>query len=509
MKTTKQLYSTLLLVLIATAMAFGQDKQRVLTFEDALQIVEQQNPALQRAKEQIKQKEYEQKAKRGLYLPQVSLSAKAVAMSDMLHLDLTPVQDAITPLYNTLGTYGVFSGVPNPDPSTNQFLPVLPDDISTAVVREKLLEGGQEIANADWNEVIQEKNFASLTADFMFPILTGGKIKGVNQAAKVEVDISREELRVAQGILLTELATRYYGLSLGIQVKKMRQQMFDGMNQHYSDAQKLFDNGMIAKVELLHATVSRNEAERELKQAERNIEIIRAGLDATLSFDTAVTVLPASHLFINKELSEISYWVEKALKENPQLKQIEDKKELINIKNKVDKGSYLPTMAMIGTYNLAEKNLSPYLPDWMVGVGLKWTVFEGMGRKNKLKAGETLQSQVIFAEQKAHADVEAYLTKLYEELQMQMEQKNELESTLELAQEYSASTEKAFNEGFATSSTVVDAYTKVAQVKALRLKVLYDYDVTLAKLLQMAGVPEQYVNFCSGENTVVESITEK
>ena len=506
MKTKKQLFSTFFLVLFATAVVFGQENLQVLTFEEALHLMGQQNPALQRAKQRIEQREYELKTKRGLYLPQVSLNAKAVTMSDMLHLDLTPVQEAITPLYTTLGNYGVFSGVPNPDPGTNPIMPVLPDNISTSLVREKLLEGGQEIANADWNNVIQEKNFASLTADFMWPIFTGGKIQSANKAADVEVDISREELRETEGVLLTELASRYYGLSLGIQVVKVRKQMLKGMEQHFSDAQKLFDNGIIAKVELLHASVSRNEAERELKQAERNINIIRSGLDATLSFDSVVNVLPASNLFINKKLDKISYWVNQANAENPQLKQIEGKRELIEIKNKVDKGNYLPTIAMIGTYNLAEKNLSPYLPDWLVGVGMKWTVFDGLGRKNKLKVDGTLINQVNFAEEKAHEDLNAYLTKLYEELQMQMEQKNELESTLELAQEYSASTEKAFSEGFATSSSVVDAYTKVAQVKALRLKILYDYDVTLARLLQVAGVPEQYVNFCSGENTIFESL---
>ncbi len=507
MRINKQLFNTLFVVLAGCAVALGQDNLQVLTFEDAMQIMEQQNPALQRAKQQIKQKEYELKTKRGLYTPKISINAKAVSMSEMLHLDLTPVRDAITPLYSTLGNYGVFSSVPNPDPATNPFLPVLPDEISTAEIRKQLLEGGEKIANADWNQVIQEKNFASLTADFMWPLFTGGKINGANKAAGVEIEISHEKFRAIEGTLLTELVTRYYGLSLAIQILEVRQQMFNAMQLHYSDAQKLFDSGMIAKTELLHAAVSRNEAERELKQAVRNIEIIRAGLEATLSFDSTVTVLPASHLFINKELSGISYWVSKAKTENPQLKQIGDKRELILIKNKVDKGSYLPTVAMIGTYNLAEKNLSPYMPDWIVGVGMKWTVFNGMGRRNKLKADKSMLSQVDFAEQKAHADVKAYLTKLYHELQMQMEQKNELESTLELAREYSASTKTAFNEGFTTSSSVVDACTKVAQVKALRLKVFYEYDVTLAKLLQMAGVPEQYVNFCTGMNTVTESIT--
>src|SRR5690606_19788953 len=126
---------------------------------------------------------------------------------------------------------------------------------------------------------------------------------------------------------------------------------------------------MIAKVELLHAQVSRNEAERELKQAERNILIIRSGLEATLALDSSVTIMPASLLFINKELPDISYWITQANYENPKLRQIEGKSELIDIKNKVDKGNYLPSVAMIGTYNIADKNLSPYMPDWLMGVG--------------------------------------------------------------------------------------------------------------------------------------------
>jgi outer membrane protein TolC len=202
------------------------------------------------------------------------------------------------------------------------------------------------------------------------------------------------------------------------------------------------------------------------------------------------------------------HWISIANDQNPQIKQIEGKSKLIDIKHHVEKGNYLPTVAMIGTYNLAEKNLSPYMPDWMVGVGMKWSVFNGFGRSNDIRASETMRSQVDFANEKAHADLKAYLTKLYEELQMQMEQKNELESTLELAKEYASSNEKAFKEGLATSTSVVDAFTKVAQVQALRLKVFYDYDVTLAKLFQTAGVPEQYLTFCAGENTINESITE-
>lgn len=485
----------------------GQTKApQLMSFEEAYQIMEQNNPGLLRMKEQVKQKEFEQKAKRGLHLPTVSVNAQAVTMSDPLHLDLTPVRDAIVPLYNTLGSYGVFSGVPNPDPNTNQVMPVLPDNMSTQAVRENLLNAGQEVQSAEWDKMIQEKSFAAVSAGFVWPIYAGSKIQGANDAADVNLGISKEDVRVEQGALLTELVERYYGLELGLQVVKVREQMLESMEKHYQDAKLMFDNGIIAKVELLHAEVARNEAAREYKQAVRNLDIIRSGLAATLANDSLETLTPSSHLFINKELVGLGEWISKAKQNNPQLKQIEGKKELVNIKHKVEKRDYLPSVAAMGNYNLADKDLSPYMPDWLVGVGMQWTLFEGMSRKNKINASETLHNQVEFAEQKAHSDLEAYLTKLYQQLHMQMEQKTELESTLELASEYAESTEKAFNEGFATSTSVVEAYTKVAQVKALRLKVLYDYDVALARFLQASGTPEEFSLYCRGENTVLESL---
>ena len=135
------------------------DSIRMLSFDEAYQMMEQNNPGLLRMKEQVRQKEFEQKIKRGMHLPTVSLNAQAVTMSDPLHLDLTSVRDAIVPLYTTLGNYGVFSGVPNPDPTTNSVLPVLPDEMSTQAVREQLLEGAQTIEDANWDQVIQRNNF--------------------------------------------------------------------------------------------------------------------------------------------------------------------------------------------------------------------------------------------------------------------------------------------------------------------------------------------------------------
>ncbi len=484
----------------------GQVDQQPLTFENAMQMVHNNNPQLKRIESEIEQKQFEKSQKKGLYMPKVSMSAKAVAMSDPLHLDLTDVRDAITPIYDVLGNYGVFSGVPNPDPATNAALPILPDDMSTAAVRQNLRDAGEEVANAEWDQMIQEKNFATVSADFVWPVFTGGKIAGANKAAGVEVQISEQEYSKATGELLTELATRYYGLVLAMQAEEVMKEKFEAMNKHYADAQKMFDEGMIAKVELLNSAVAKSDAEREYKSAQRMVNTVKTGLDVTLANDSVDRYVPVNMLFINKELPTLDDWLNSTFESNPQLKQIEYKKELVNIKSSVNKGAYLPTVALIGTYNLADYNLSPYVPQWMVGAGVSWSIFNGMARNKQIKADKSLSNQVVFAEEKAHDDLTAYITKLYNELDNELFQINELKNTLDLATEYCNSTEKAFSEGFVNSTSVVEAQSKLAQVKALRLKSFYQYDITLAALLQISGTPDSYINYCNGENTIVESI---
>jgi outer membrane protein TolC len=268
----------------------------------------------------------------------------------------------------------------------------------------------------------------------------------------------------------------------------------------------MFKEGMIAKVELLNSAVALSDADRELKQASRNIEILRQGLSATLAAEGNDSIIPTSHLFINRELPNADYFIQIAMELNPKLKQIEGMGKLVDIKHHVSKGEYLPSAALLGSYTFADYNKSVYTPEWSGGGGVKWTIFEGFSRNNELRKTNEMKAQVYEAREKAHSDISIYINKLHQELLMLLEQVAYLDKTLELVNEYCSSTEKAFAQGLATSASVVDAHAKSSQVKLLRLKVFYDYDTTLANLLQTAGIPEQYLIYYAGENTIIESL---
>lgn len=479
---------------------------KALTFADVYDQMMGNSHVLKQAEYHKNEKAAEFRAAKGLRAPKISLTGTAVQMSDPLHLDLTPVRDAITPLYSALGNYGNFSGVPNPDPATNQMMPILPDDRSTAAVRANLLEGLDHVNAAEWDQMIQEKRFASLSASVVWPVFTGGKIKVANEAARIYEEEAGLQKEQKQAELLSELATRYYGLVLSREAEKVRRQVLDAMERHLYDAEKLSEEGQIAPVEKLHAEVAKADAERELKKARRQSEIVERSLQNTMAMEPGDSIVAVNRLFVLKEIGKEEQFIELAEANSPLLKQILSKKELSQTGVKLEQSNYLPSVALSGMYDIANKDLSPYTPEWLVGLGLKWTLFDGVARTRKVQAARFRVNQVEEAGLKAQDDIETVIRKLHQQLGMQLEQHQSLTKSLTFAEAYLESKDMAFHEGLATSADVVDARLLVARFKIEQLQAMYQYDVALAALMQICGVPAQFNNYLTSDLVITQTI---
>ncbi len=483
----------ILLLLISATSVSAQVKS--LTFDEALSLTLQHNPLIRQAENKTLQMDQEMKAAKGLYFPKVSLSASYALMSEDLNLDLTPVRDAITPLYQTLGTYGKFSGVANPDPATSGVMPVFSDELSTQIVRGKMLEGLSAVNSAEWVKTIQKKQFGVVSAGFMMPVYTGGKINAANRAARIRLEESEVESVQKSYELSCELVERYFGLMLAKQASRVREEVKTTMARHHSDAEKLQKEGMIAAVEVLNARVYYSDSEREWLKAKRQIEILNEALLNTVALEEGNAIEPLTNLFCLKEVEPIGFFYDSAMNKSPLLAQVNKKKELARQGYKAEVAGYLPTVAATGTYDLANKDLSPYMPDYVVGVGLSWTLFDGMARDRKIKAARFQQDQVDDYFEKANADIKTAINKYYQELNMYLEQLKMLDSAMEFTQEYYRARQKAFAEGMATSTQVADASLAVAKAKIERLQAMYGYDVALSKLLYYSGISDQFTAY--------------
>lgn len=480
------------------SMAQSASPDTKLSFDQAAEIALKNNHSLKQVEFLKKEHEEDAKAAKALKMPNLSLNAGYFLLSDDIHLDLSPVRDAITPLYSALSNYGNFSGVGN-----------LSDAASTQVVRGQLKQGLQSVESAEWDQTIQKKSFGVVSASALWPIYTGGKIKAANDAAAIKEKEGDQVMRQKNGELISELAERYFGLCLAQQAVAVRQDVLNGMENHLNDAIKIEKQGLIAHADVLNAQVYHAQAERDLSKAKHTADILNQALMNTLAVNAEVNIKPTTELFFLDTIEPVEYFKSLAVKNNPLLQQIQTKKELSIQGYKAELADRYPTVGMQGSYNIIDKDYSPYLPKWMVGIGAKWTLFDGASRDKKIKAASYKTDQVKEAEQKAQADVATVIEKLYKELQMNREQLVELTTAKKYAEEYLRVREKAFHEDMTNATEVVDARLALSKVRIERLEAMYGFDKTLAQILQYAGIPEEYASYQKKRGIITESYQSK
>lgn len=450
-----------------------------LFFEQALQQVYENNGGIKASHWEVERAKYEQKVQRGLFLPSIGAMGAYVYMSDPLQIDLN---DQKPTLSHTLGQMA-------------QDVPTLAPVIS---------KYGQQLAAKDWKYTLQDNQFFFADATLTWPLFTGGKIMAAQKyagAQRAEAEIKHEAVRSA---VTTELVERYFGYRLSLQVVAIRNQVLQNMKKHVSDAKKLEQNGMLTKAERLHAQVSMAEAERDLMASTNDLQLNGSALKATLGA-TSDSLLPVSPLFINPLIETLEYYQQLATENNEIIKQLDAKKQMAKAGYMKEVSHYMPDIVAMGRHNLYTWNMWDGVPKTMVGVGFKWTLFDGFARENKVKAALINERMVDSYQQKAQNEIPVLVEKHYVELKKSIEQLQSLETTMEFAREYVQVRQKAFQEGLATSTELVDAELALSKVKIARLQALYAYDVALARLLTVCGRIDLYETYRNLSSTQTEN----
>ena len=106
---------------------------------------------------------------------------------------------------------------------------------------------------------------------------------------------------------------------------------------------------------------------------------------------------------------------------------------------------------------------------------------------------------------KAQTDVATMINKLYHELAIYHDELTELASARLYAEEYLRASEAGFHQEMTNSTQVIDASLALAQIKTERLQAMYNYDVTLARLLEFAGVPADFTAYSTRSGAKTES----
>ncbi len=434
-----------------------------LSFADALAMLRQRNEALQAARAEVRQRQEEVGAARGLAWPKLEASAQYTRIDEPIVIDLDPIRQVILSLH------------PNVPAA------MLPPFSVTA----------------------QDDTFWKADVRASWPVYTGGKITAAQEAARAELRSAEAGERAAGETLASELARRYFALRLASRARTLRAEVVATIGQHARHARRLEEEGMIARAERLHAEVALAEAERQLARSERDVELARIALTAVISADDA-EITAATPIAVLSTLEPAAEFVSQAEAANPNLARLRAMRELATIGKRAEKARYLPDVFVFGMHELHPSDLTILEPGWAVGVGASLTLFDGFAREHRIAAAKERETRVGALEARARRDIATLVEKRYRELVTARELVATLGSTRELAAENLRVRTRAFEEGMGTSLEVVDAQLAASRVELERVLAGYEFVVALAELLEASGQADRLPELLARADVEVE-----
>lgn len=439
---------------VAAAQTPPTTTAQALTFGDAFGRMRASHGALKAVDKERAQREEERKATRSLYWPTVDGEARYTRIDRDIELDLNPIRDVILKLH-----------------------PAVPSSLVPSFV-----------------EPVLDKSFWRAEITATWPVYTGGKVTAANRAAEDRVKDVEQQRLMTEESLTSELVRRYYGLRLAMSARTVRTAVLSGLDHHLHDARRLEEEGFISKAERLHAEVARADADRQLKRAEQDVEIARAGLANILSVDAAGD--PASPLFLLGDVEPLDSFRQQALAQHPAFGRFAAQKDLAKQALKAEQGRYLPDVYLFGMRELHTDDITVLDPKWAAGIGAKITLFDGFDRSHKVAAAKLQEQRVAELEARTRLDIATLVEKRYRELAKAKEQFGALKVAQDLGEENLRVRTRAFEEGFATSLEVVDARLSLSRVELERLVAAYEFDVALAELLEASGQSARFEQLC-------------
>ena len=438
-----------------------------LTLQEAAELMNRRNLTMQLADKAIGIARGERQKLNAFWYPMLNASGMYVHLSDKVEVR-QPLDTYTDPVKEFVQTI-----LPN-----NQFITSILDQVGSYTLSVPLLQ----------------RNLTTLDANFSWPVFTGGKRIYASRIGNRMVDIAEVSKDETGAILQTELVQTYYALQLAEKVVEVRKQTYHSLQRHYDHALKLETNGMITKAERLFAEVNRQEAKREWEAAKKEQKVARQALRSLLHLqDGKADILPTSPLFITNDVPDSLYFKNLIPSTNYTVNKLRLEESIAENQFRISRSAYLPTIALIGKQTLYAHNLPRNLiPRMMIGVGFTWNLFDGLNREADVRIARLMKESVALGKERAENTLDILVQKLYTELQEAQDEVATLRTTITMSEELLRIRRKSFDEGMATSTEVVDAEVMLSKVRIAMLLAYYQFDVSLASLCSVCGVPEMF-----------------
>jgi outer membrane protein TolC len=236
----------------------------------------------------------------------------------------------------------------------------------------------QDVVNAKVKPVpaIQEQQFAKANINGQMLLFSGLKVPYSIKAANHQIAANEYLTQSEASNLIYNLSAVVDQLAVIAQTDSVLKQTEQYLNNQKRVVEKAFANGL---------TISLNKQRIDLAVEQLNvkkIELETARRLVCMQIEEYTGMPADSVALLSPQMNEWSVeTVVNSSANRPEIKALEEAIVATDYKRKAENAEYIPKVMAFGKKELIKDNLTMLDPQWYVGVGIKWTLFDGLSAR--------------------------------------------------------------------------------------------------------------------------------
>lgn len=315
------------------------------------------------------------------------------------------------------------------------------------------------------------------------------------QITAIDVELAVEKARSSRQDLIDQVQQTFYTTLLAKDSYIVYKENYENALADYNDVKEKYENGRVAKYDLIRADVALQNAKPSMYDAKNNIELCLWKLKALLGVDLDMNIACVGSLAdYSDQMKEVALNSEVSLTENSTMKQLELQDEMLHKTYQMQLAKYYPSLNLSLSYQwiAMEDNLKlkdyTWNPYSVAGLSLTIPIFSGGQRFHSVKQTKVQREQLQLQKENTARELEVAVRQSLSSMDTYVKQFEAAEKNIEGAETGYDIAQKRYDVGSGTLLELQDSQLALLQARLNLNQSVYNYLVAKSSLDKILGV---------------------
>ena len=325
------------------------------------------------------------------------------------------------------------------------------------------------------------------------PLFTGYALTSAYELAKLGIDLSKVELDLERVNLALKVKEAYFNILKADKAVDVAMKAVESLQSHLKVAHNFYDVGMIPINDLLKAEVELANAQYDLTRAQNGSKLSRASFNDLLARPIDSPVEVEDILVYVPDFPDYNAYLEKALKNRPEIKSIDINSDQIDQQIRLAKSKYYPEIGVTYTYlkqgDTASLSGSNFVDanSWEVLAVANWTLFEWGKTYYTAKEKESVKRQILQTKSDVEDGIRLQVKQAVLDIDSSASNIPVTQKGIESGEENLRVNAERYKAQVSTITDLLDAQTLLARARLDYYRALYDHNLAKARLDRALG----------------------